>query len=277
MIARIAAAAARGMLVTLLIAMPSLILSQVASSTPEMVVLLSLLGGALVFSEYNSNFPSFVEFRDAPPLNRTRFVALLITVSGVSLIARHAHDPNGLTALFHGIGFKLGMALDFAFSPVRMMTLALPETAPGGLLASVRAAAGLAFSLAVCAVIFVAVAIRALDWPLSGGSFNVWTNMPLFDPTTGGDVVRRMHRDGWLNICFAILLPFAIPNCIRLLDIFWGPSTLMHPLMMTWLVALWACLPASMAMRGLAILRVADLIAMQRRRTYAASENLQII
>ena len=27
------------------------------------------------------------------------------------------------------------------------------------------------------------------------GSFNVWINLPTFDPTTGGDVVERLERD----------------------------------------------------------------------------------
>ena len=31
--------------------------------------------------------------------------------------------------------------------------------------------------------------VRVLGWPSRNGSFNVWVNLPLFDPTAGGDVL----------------------------------------------------------------------------------------
>ena len=34
----------------------------------------------LTFVESNSNFPSIMEFRDAPPFNRLRFASLFVTV-----------------------------------------------------------------------------------------------------------------------------------------------------------------------------------------------------
>lgn len=276
-IARIAAAAVRGMLMALLIAMPSLILAQNGNGTPEMVVFLALLAGALVFSEYNSLSPSFIEFRDAPPLNRIRYGALFCMISGFALMLRHDAYPNGLTTLLFGLGYILGQALDFPLSPVQLMTLMLPDTAEPATINMVRAAAGFACFVALTSTTLVMLAIRFTGWPLSAGAFNVWTNLPLFDPTTGGDVVNRMTRDGRLNIILGTLLPFAIPGGIKLVDNFLGITSLGQPIMMIWGIAFWAFVPASMVMRGIAMLRVADLIAAQRRRTYAASDTLQTI
>ncbi|MQQ10405.1 hypothetical protein GFB49_18205 [Epibacterium sp. SM1979] len=277
MIARIAAAAVRSVLMVLLIAMPSLILAQGVNETPEGVVFLALLAGALVFAEYNARAPSFVEFRNAPPLNRIKFGALLLMLCGLALMLRHDRDVSGLTTLFHGLGMVFGHWLDFPLSPVQLMTLILPSDADPASLDLLRAAAGFACFVALAATGLVALAIRVAGWPVASGSFNVWTNLPLFDPTTGGDVVHRMTRDGRLNVILGVLLPFAIPGLIKAIGHFLELSSLGHEMMLTWGIALWAFVPASMVMRGIAMLRVADLIAAQRRRTYAASDQLQII
>ena len=80
MLARITGAAARGLLVAIMVAMPSMLLPAHVSPAPEIVVLLAILAAALTFAEYNSSFPSYIEFRDAPPFNRMRFGALFATV-----------------------------------------------------------------------------------------------------------------------------------------------------------------------------------------------------
>ncbi len=61
---------------------------------------MAILGGALTFAEYFSNYPSFVEFREAPPLNRMRFVAAMVIICLLSLLVRHPLDPNSLTLWF---------------------------------------------------------------------------------------------------------------------------------------------------------------------------------
>lgn len=77
MIARTSGAAIRGLLVALLVLTPALYLPASTSNGTEIVVFLAILAFILTFAEYNSAFPSFIEFRDAPPVNRLRFVGLM--------------------------------------------------------------------------------------------------------------------------------------------------------------------------------------------------------
>ena len=79
MIARISGAAARGILVALLIATPALMLPDALSDSSQITMLVALIACFLTFIEYNSNFPSIIEFRDAAPFNRLRYVCLLYT------------------------------------------------------------------------------------------------------------------------------------------------------------------------------------------------------
>ena len=117
--------------------------------------------------------------------------------------------------------------------------------------------------------------VRIGGWPVANGAFNVWVNMPLFDPTAGRDVVRRLQRDGRISIIFGVLLPFMIPAALKLSSGFLPPITLSNPHFMVWMIAGWAFLPASMVIRGLALFRISDLIEEKRRRTYANADHMQ--
>jgi hypothetical protein len=255
--------------------MPSMLLPVSATESPEIIALMAILGGALTFAEYFSNYPSFVEFREAPPLNRTRFVAALVIISLLSLLVRHPLDPNGLTTLVLNLGSRLGEALDFAYSPVQLTVLMMPADTAIEALHTIRNAAGIAYVIAATAVLSFALVIRVGNWPVAYGAFNVWVNLPLFDPTTGGDVVTRLQRDGRINIIIGILLPFAIPATIKLSSTIIEVDQLATPQMLVWMIAAWAFVPASMIMRGMAMLRVADLIAQKRRAVYANAQALQ--
>nr|WP_269751702.1 hypothetical protein [Pseudophaeobacter flagellatus] len=257
--------------------MPSLLLPVSATESPEIIALMAILGGALTFAEYFSNYPSFVEFREAPPLNRMRYIAVFAMVGLLSLLTRHALDPTGLTALVQAFGTHLGAALDFSYSPVQLTVLMLPLDTASETLQLMRSAASIAYLVAGLTVLGFVLAIRLGNWPVANGAFNVWVNLPLFDPTTGGDVVARLQRDGRINIIMGILLPFAIPAGIKLISGLIDVTHLTTPQMLIWLVAAWAFIPVSMIMRGLAFLRVAELIAQKRRAAYAHAETLQAV
>lgn len=272
MFARIAGAILRAVLVAVVVAIPSLLLPGASSGAPEIVTLLALLAALLTFAEYNSNYPSIVEFRGAPPLNRIRFAALTAMILTLTLIAKHPVAPTNLTALFAGLGRLIGGLTDFPYSPVRLAALMLPASAPVALLDAVRVAAGTCYLIALVAVAGFLFAVRVLGWPTMNGSFNVWINLPLFDPTAGGDVVHRLQRDGQINVVLGVLLPFAIPALVKLASDLIQPMALADPQTLIWTMSAWAFLPASMVMRGVAMLRIAALIEEKRRRAYTEGE-----
>ncbi|MFW8594109.1 hypothetical protein [Cribrihabitans neustonicus] len=275
MIARITGAALRGLLVALMLAAPALLLPAGATASPEIVVFIALLAGTLTFAEYFPRFPSVVEFREAPPFNRMRFAACAVTLGLLSLLAAHPLAPTGLTALVQQLAARLGAAMNFAYSPVQLATLMMPPQAAAETVLAVRNASGLASMVAIAAIALFALVIRIGQWPVGQGAFNVWVNLPLFDPTTGADVVQRLQRDGRINVIAGILLPFAVPAAVTLSAGFVDPALLAAPHVLVWSVTAWALVPASMIMRGMAMLRIAALIAQQRRAAHRAAEALQ--
>lgn len=265
-------AATRGLLVALLIATPALILPGVAADSTQITALMALLAGFLVFVEYNSSFPSIVEFRDAPPFNRLRFIALFATVVMITQMIKSHSEVTLLSGALYSLGTIIGNALDFPYSPVRLAVLMLPETASIQMVETIRAAAGLAYLVATIALIAFLVIVRVLGWPTRHGAFNVWVNLPLFDPTAGGDVIPRLQRDARINIALGFLLPFLIPAMVKLASYLIDPIPFENPQTLIWTVSAWAFLPASMIMRGIAMNKVAGMIEDKRRRTYADAE-----
>lgn len=271
MIGRLAGAILRAALVVLLIALPSVLLPGTSSEIAQTVALVALVAAIFTLVEYHSNYPSLVEFRDAPPFNRLRFGALFVTVFCLSLIMRGEADPSTLTRLSQAAGIVIGQAIDFPYSPVRLIVLMLPPNADANVVESVRVAAGLSYLVSILSLAAFVILLRLRNWPAHSGSFNVWVNLPTFDPTAGGDVVKRLHRDAQLNVILGFLLPFVIPAVVKLASDYIDPVNLANPHTLIWTTTAWAFLPASLLMRGIALGRVADMISRQRERANARS------
>ena len=269
MMRRLTGALVRAFLVILLIATPALMLPGVSNDSTQIVAFVAIFGAALVIFEYASVYPGLVEFRDAPPFNRIRFAALFAMVAFMALIVRGSTAPSVVSDLFATGGAVAGSWLDFPYSPVRLVVLMLPETTTWSHVMMVRDAAAVAYLLAALALAVFVVQVRLLGWPLRRGSFNVWVNLPTFDPTAGGDVVRRLEKEARVNVALGFLLPFLAPAVIKAATFLFGAVTLDNPHTMIWTVAAWAFLPASLFMRGIAMQRIASLISAKRQREAA--------
>ena len=259
----------RALLVALMVATPALMLPGMAVDSTQITVLVAMIAGFMTFMEYNSTFPSIVDFRNAPPFNRMRFVLLFGTVYVLSVIVKGQTDPTMLSGALTSMATIISNYIDFPFSPVRLFVLMLPENAGPELVRLVRNTAGTAYFLSLLAMGALVILVRVLGWPTRQGAFNVWINLPLFDPTGGGDVLQRLHRDARINIAIGFLLPFLVPAVVSTASELFGPLTFTSPQSLVWMISGWAFLPASMIMRGLAMARVADMIQDKRRRADA--------
>lgn len=264
----------RALLVAALIAFPALTLSGNGADGTQMVTLIAIIAGLLIFMEYNSAYPSFVEFRYAAPINRLRFGALCIAVAVLTAVCADASGTTTLGAILASLARLISGWLDVPFSPVRLLLLVLPADAPDLLVTKLRNGAGFAYLTSVVMLAVFAVMIRLRCWPTRTGVFNVWVNLPLFDPTAGHDVVRRLQAYARINLALGFLLPFLVPAAMRAGAEagYFDPLMLERPQTLVWVVSLWAILPASIMIRGLAMGRVAEMIQQKRERAYAAAE-----
>jgi hypothetical protein len=262
---RFSGALLRAFLVVLVVVTPSLLLSGVSNDAKQMAALVALFAGLLTFVEYNAEAPSLIEFRDAPPFNRVRLGMLFATILALSIMESGRDSPTSLTEFVRAIGHLIGKSMDFPYSPVRLATLMLSDGASPAQLQAVRDAAGVAYLASLVSLSVFVVLLRLGAWPTRGRAFNVWVNLPTFDPASGPDVVGRLDRDARLNIALGFLLPFIIPFVISLSSSGINPLSLTASQTLIWTMTAWSFLPASLFMRGIAMGRIAEMIREMRR------------
>ena len=274
---QLSGAIVRAVLVMVLVATPSMLLPGVNPDAVQVVSLIALFAAVLTFIEYYTNYPSLIEFRDAPPFNRIRYVSLFLTIFLLSEVFRGRVEPTTLTMFVEAVGALIGEAIDFPYSPVRLVVLMLPENTSVENLMLIRTAAGISYLISLLTLVVFIVLLRIQGWPSQNKPFNVWINLPTFDPSAGGDVVERLYRDGRFNIALGFLLPFLSPAFVKIASNVFDPIRLDSPQTMVWTMAAWAFLPASLFMRGIAMGRIASMIEVKRKQSsaLAAREELQ--
>jgi hypothetical protein len=277
-LSQITGALVRAVLVMVLVATPSVLLPGTGSDGKQMVALVALFAGILVFVEYSATYPGLVEFRDAPPYNRTRYMMLFLMVFFLSVAARNDISPSTTGALVAALAHVMGTTLDFPYSPVRLVTLTLTEGADPAMVHAVRAAAGTVYMIALLTMGAFVLILRMRNWPGSDRAFNVWVNLPTFDPTAGGDVVARLERDARANLAMGFVLPFVMPALMQMGGMGLGTFDLSSPQTLTWTITAWAFLPASLFMRGIAMARIAARIRDRRKQaTEAMADGLATV
>lgn len=269
--------ALRALLMAVMVAIPSLVLQQTSSDAAQMAALIALVLAVVTFAEYFSEYPTFLEFREAPPFNRLRFIALFFCVMIASLLMAGGYQsPTAQPSKLLGLATSTAAFLDVPFSPVRLLGIAFadhPEVFDAAYLTKVGAAL---FVVSLWALAMFYVHARFIFWPIRKQAFNFWINLPLFDPTSGRDVLYRLKRDAHINLALGFLLPFLLPAVLRLWMGAFDPSRIAAPEILIWVLCAWAFLPLTMMMRGIALFRVAALIEEKRRRAYAQDEDMQI-
>ncbi|MDR9485292.1 MULTISPECIES: hypothetical protein [Sediminimonas] len=271
MIVSLTGALMRAIAVAVLVVLPTVLLPAKAGGADQIIVLVALLASLLTFLEYNTTYPSMIEFRYAPPYNRLRFAALALTVIALTLILRQPATPSIGGALLRELASLLGRFMDFPYSPVRLVLHLLPDGTAARHVALMRDMAALSYTASILmAVVFIWV-LRALGWPARSGAFNVWINLPMLSQTTNSDIVPRMQLHALLNMLLGMFLPFFVPGVAMTMSALTGAITPLGPQTMIWALTLWAFLPAGLVMRGIAINRIAVMILRKRHRGSTAA------
>lgn len=259
MIEKIFGALVRALLVSFVIAAPSLFLSDISQDASHVTITLGLIFGGLVYLEYVYESPSLVEFRNAPPFNRIRFIWLAVTIVAFCSFFQTRLNGEDLGVL-GSVATILGHAFDFPYSPVRLVTLIVPFGADPVVVEVILMSAGFGLLGFVTVSLLFYSYIRVTRWPTSQGTFNIWQNLPLFDPLADGQLADHLRRDGRVNICLGVLLLFIIPATIRMAAPYLGTDFLTEPQNLIWVLSAWSVLPTSLVMRGIAMLRVAEIV-----------------
>ena len=266
----------RAVLVMALVILPGAVIPGGADGT-QFVALTALFCGLLVYIEYSSSSPIMVEFRDAKPYNELRFLVLtfLVMIATCTMYGITTAGPQ--FDYLHATGHWVAVNATIPFSPTDLMVRMLPDTASMATVNIFAATCALCFAF----IVLVTLAILAVHFRSRGvlfsKNFNVHTNLPMFEPTSGGDVILRLRRDARLNVLFGVLLPFIIPACFQVFGHLIDPGIFTNLQSVVWIVSLWAFLSFNLLLRGLAMYGLVGLIEAKRRQRYAEMEDQGIL
>jgi hypothetical protein len=200
-----------------------------------------------------------------------RILTLFVTLFLLSLVANaQPGQGSSLAIIVNAFGILVASALDFPFSPVQMIGAHLPPGLEPFMVTKIKGMAGIALLVMLLSIFIFGLLIRLHQWPNRGSSFNVWINLPTFDPTTGGDVVKRLRRDSLVNVILGVFAPFVLPVVAVIAANHINIAVLSSPHAMVWGITLWMFIPLSLLMRGVAMGRIADMIGQRRARLTAS-------
>ncbi|MEL6583227.1 MAG: hypothetical protein AAFQ36_05300 [Pseudomonadota bacterium] len=248
-----------------IIAAPAFLLPGASRTGQEISLIMGALVAVFTLFEYASTQPGLIDFRFAPPYNRFRFFTFSVVVIGLLFLCRATEGVDPFAGALLAFADQLVALLSFQFSP---LTLAIALVASGGdeaFVALVSRAGAMSLILSGMGLVFFTVFIWLLRWPAERESFNLWVNLPTFDPTVGKDVSWRLRRGGLINVMVGMALPYATLAIVSRSGGWFDPAALANYQSLIWGCVLWAFLPVVIFIRGMAMLKIAWLI--DRART----------
>jgi len=259
---RLIGAIIRALLVVVVAAIPSLLLPSASQGAVEFALIIGGIIAIFTFFEYGSTTPGFVDFRFAPPYNRFRAFTIASQVIIITLVCRAVELQLG-DAVIVDWARQAAQLLDFSYSPVSMGIDAIltdsrfTDTTAILLVYSISTS----FVIGLGLTIIFALIIWVFPWPSDRENFNLWANLPTFQPKDGSNIPRRLRRDAYFNVILGVALIYALPLLPTLgldwltVDIFENSQA------MVWAATLWVFIATSLLARAIAILKIAQILS----------------
>ena len=264
MFKRLLGAIFRACLVVVVIAAPAFLLPNVSVSSQEISLIVGGIAAAFTLFEYASTHPGIIDFRFAPPYNRVRFVAFASQILALIFLCRATEGNDSFSQSVIDWADQSIAWLDYPLSPVNVAAemIAVGEAEAFTLL--IKRAAALSFIITFLSLAFFAMLLWLFKWPVGRKDFNLWINLPTFEPGYGRDVERRLQRDGMINILVGLGFLYVLPVSVARTSGLFDPSVLNNYQPLVWGATFWAFVSGSLVIRGAAILKVSFLVKRSR-------------
>ncbi|WP_316013780.1 hypothetical protein [Roseobacter sp. HKCCA0434] len=259
MLARLVTGLSRAFLVLVFVALPAFLLPESSRTGQEISLIIGALFALFTMFEYASSHPGLIDFRFAPPYNRFRFLTFAVLVTALVFLCRADAGEDAFSADLIALTDRLVTALNVPLSPV-VLADGLIAGGPGGLNPLVARATALSLTVALISAVFFSAYIWLLRWPAERDSFNLWVNLPTFDPSVGQDISWRLQRAGWMNVLVALALPYTTISIASRGGGWFDPEALGNYQSLVWGCVFWAFTPVVLINRGSAMLKIAWLI-----------------
>lgn len=265
MLGRLIGAIFRAVIVLLVVAAPAFLLPDVSLASQEISLIIGGIAGAFTLFEYASSHPGLIDFRYAPPYNRARFAALATQILALVFLCRATEGADPFSADVLGYADQAVALMTFPLSPVNMSASMIAVGEEPGFVALIQRTAAISFFITFLSLCAFAVLLWLFRWPVGRRDFNLWVNLPTFEPGYGRDVERRLRRDGTINVLGGLAFLYLLPVIISRASGWFDPSVLLNYQPLVWGATFWSFVAGTLVIRGASILKVAWLVGRTRR------------
>ena len=264
MFSRLIGAVIRALLVVIVISTPAFLLPGVSVASQEITLIVGGITAAFTIFEYASTHPGLIDFRFAPPYNRIRFVAFACQILALVFLCRAEAGEDPFSPSVIALADQAIAWLDFPLSPVGLAGDMIGVGEGPAFVELITRATALSFGITFISLGSFALILWLFRWPVGRRDFNLWINLPTFEPGYGRDVERRLNRDGVINVLSGLAFIYLLPVILSRAGGWFDPSVLANYQPLVWGVTLWGFLAGSLITRGAAILKVAWLVKRTR-------------
>lgn len=264
MFLRLIGAILRAVLVLLVVAAPAFLLPSTSVASQEISLIIGGIAAAFTLFEYASSHPGLIDFRFAPPYNRVRFIALATQVFALVFLCRATVGADSFSPEMIELADRAVAVMSFPYSPVEIATSMIAADEDTLLTELVRRTAAICFFITFPTLAAFAVLLWVLRWPVGRRDFNLWVNLPTFEPGYGRDVERRLRRDGVINILGGLAFLYLLPVIISRASGWFEPSVLLNYQPLVWGATFWSFASGTLVIRGASILKVSWLVGRNR-------------
>jgi hypothetical protein len=258
-------AVSRAIMVFMVMVAPSFLLPGASRTGQEISLIIGGLLAVFTVVEYASSHPGLVDFRFAPPYNRFRFFSFTVVLLSIVFLCRATEGLDAFAVQYLDMADQFVALLTFPVSPVVLAQELIGSEGDAAFQALIARATALSYGMSLLAVVFFTLFLWLMRWPGQRENFNLWINMPTFDPTLGKDITWRLRRGGLLNVIVGLALPYAVLVIVSRTGGWFDPSALQNYQSLIWGCVIWSVLPLVLFIRGQAMLKIAWLI--DRART----------
>ncbi|MEM8786979.1 MAG: hypothetical protein AAGE76_01840 [Pseudomonadota bacterium] len=265
MIGRFVGALIRALALVIVIASPAFLLPDVSRASQEITLIIAGIAAAFTLFEYASTHPGLIDFRFAPPYNRVRFIAFTVQILSVVFICRADAGSDLFATAVLGMADRAVAMTSFPLSPVDLAVTMIAGDSEASLQLLIRRAAAISVLVTFLFLAAFGVFLWIVRWPVVRRDFNLWINLPTFEPGYGRDVERRLYRDGFVNMLVGVGFLYLLPVLLSQSFGWFDPAVLRAYQPLVWGTTFWTFLSGSLVIRGAAILKVAWLVRRSRQ------------
>ncbi|MGB0959117.1 MAG: hypothetical protein ACPGVK_02610 [Halocynthiibacter sp.] len=243
MFTRLLGAFLRAIIVTMVLVVPTLSFPEEALGDEQLMSIVSLLFGVMVFFEYATKYPSFLEYCHAAPFNRLRASVLVVSMLAMVLVFSTLTVSSSAGTLVVWAGGAISSVVTVVVDPDTVFLWDFSHATSSAERAVAPVAVAAAWGVCAIGALLVMVYLSVIGWCAGNKRFDFYANLPMFTVSDDSLLPKMLRRSGYKCMLASLISPVLIPLTLYALYVQFGFNAAHSIQNMIWIGTVWAFVP----------------------------------